>query len=298
MAEALTITKSTSARGPFRTFIRRLGQELWRNKLGLVGGIVVVLFVAVGLLAPVLSPYDPYETNLRMRLAGPSAEHWLGNDQLGRDLLSRVIHGARVSLLFGIVTTLIAGGVGLILGLISGYFGGIVDSIIMRGIDLLLAFPGILLAIAVVAILGPGIGNAMIAIGVDSIPIFARTIRSRVLSLRERDFVQSSTALGATHFRIVGQHILPNTLSPLIVLAALRVGTAILAASTLSFLGLGVQQPTPEWGAIMAAGRDSIRNAPHLTVYPGIALSIVVISFAAFGSVLRDSLDPKLANRR
>lgn len=297
MAETPAIT-TTSARGPLRTFIRRLGQELWRNKLGLIGGIVVVLFVAVGLLAPVLAPYDPYETNLRMRLAGPSAEHWLGNDQLGRDLLSRVIHGARVSLLFGIVTTLIAGGVGLILGLLSGYFGGIVDSIIMRAIDLLLAFPGILLAIAVVAILGPGIGNAMIAIGVDSIPIFARTIRSRVLSLRERDFVQSSTALGATRFRIVAQHILPNTLSPLIVLAALRIGTAILAASTLSFLGLGVQQPTPEWGAIMAAGRDSIRNAPHLTVYPGIALSVVVISFAAFGSVLRDSLDPKLANRR
>lgn len=259
---------------------------------------MVILFVTVGLLAPVLAPYDPYETNLRMRLAGPSAEHWLGNDQLGRDLLSRVIHGARVSLLFGIVTTLIAGGVGLILGLVSGYFGGIIDNTIMRGIDLLLAFPGILLAIAIVAILGPGIGNAMIAIGIDSIPIFARTIRSSVLSLRERDFVQSSTALGASPFRIVGQHILPNTLSPLIVLAALRVGTAILAASTLSFLGLGVQQPTPEWGAIMAAGRDSIRNAPHLTVYPGIALSIVVISFAAFGSVLRDSLDPKLANRR
>lgn len=265
--------------------------------MGLIGGIVVLAFVLAGVFAPLLTPYDPFETNLRMRLAGPSADHWLGNDQLGRDLASRVLYGARVSLMFGIVTTLIAALVGTVLGLVAGYFGGLGDSIIMRAIDLLLAFPGILLAIAVVAILGPGTVNAMIAIGIDSIPIFARTIRSQVLSVRERDFVKSSVALGAHPSRIVFRHVLPNTVGPIIVLAAMRVGTAILAASTLSFLGLGVQSPTPEWGAIMAAGRDSIRSAPHLTLYPGIALSIVVIGFAAFGSVLRDTFDPKLANR-
>lgn len=266
---------------------------LFRNKVGMAGLLVVVLFLMVALFAPLIAPKDPYRTDLTKRLQPPSAEHFLGTDELGRDLASRIMHGTRVSLLFGVGTTLVAVIVGLVLGVVSGFFGGLVDSLIMRAMDLVLIFPDILLAIAIVSALGPGLANAMVAIAIGSVPMFARTIRAQTLSIRERDFVTASRALGSRSWRIVLRHVLPNAVAAIIVLGTLRVGTAILAASTLSFLGLGVQAPTPEWGAILAAGRGALRSGPHLMLFPGIVLSIVVLAFASLGDVLRDVLDPR-----
>jgi peptide/nickel transport system permease protein len=255
---------------------------------------MAVIFVGSAILAPVLAPYDPYLTEPALRLKGSTAAHWFGTDELGRDLLSRLLYGARMSLMFGVMTTAIALGLGIVLGVAAGYSGGFADNLIMRVMDLLLAFPGVLLAIAVVSVLGPGTGNAMIAIGLHSVPMFARTMRVQVLTVREREYVQAARSLGATPARIVWRHILPNTIAPLIILATLRVATAILAASTLSFLGLGVQKPHPEWGAMLSAGRDYIRSAPHIMLFPGGALSLVVIGFSSLGDALRDALDPKL----
>jgi peptide/nickel transport system permease protein len=271
-----------------------LFREFCRNKLGIVGLLVVIAFIGVAVFAPVVAAYDPYLTRPEMRLKPPSREYMLGNDELGRDLASRLIYGARVSLLFGIVTTSVATVVGTLLGVIAGYFGGALDNTIMRFMDLLLAFPGVLLAIAVVSILGPGLVNSMIAVGIHAVPIFARTVRATTLSVRERDYVMAAKALGLPSYLVIWRHVLPNTIAPVIVLVTMQVGTAILSASTLSFLGLGVTRPTPEWGAILAGGRDYIRSAPHVTLFPGIALSTVVIGFSALGDALRDALDPKL----
>lgn len=271
-----------------------LFKEFCRNRFGIVGLAVVLAFVGLALFAHVLAPYGPYDTNPEMRLKPPSQQHMLGNDELGRDLATRLIYGARVSLVFGLATTSIAAVLGTFLGVLAGYFGGVTDNLIMRFMDLLLAFPGVLLAIAVVSVLGPGLGNAMVAIGVHAVPVFARTIRAKTLSVRERDYVMAAKALGLPPLITIWRHVLPNTIAPIIVLVTMQIGTAILSASTLSFLGLGVQRPTPEWGAILAGGRSYLRSAPHLTLFPGIALSVVVIGFSALGDALRDALDPKL----
>lgn len=268
-------------------------KRLRRQRLALVGGGVLILLVFVALLAPLLAPQDPLAQDLYGRLQAPSLEHPFGTDDFGRDILSRIIYGARISLRIGLVAITAALAVGTVLGLLAGYWGGIIDTLIMRIMDLLLAFPSILLAIAVVAVTGPGIDNAIMAVSVVLIPQFARLVRSSVLSVREMAYVEAARALGAGQARILLISVLPNCMAPIIVQTTLSLGTAILDAAGLSFLGLGAQPPTPEWGAMLAGGRELLLEAPWVMTFPGLAIFAVVLALNLFGDGLRDALDPK-----
>ena len=268
----------------------------WRRVLsgGTLFGVVIVIFVmGMALLAPWLAPYDPNTTNLRMRNAPPSAEHLLGTDGLGRDLTSRVMWGARVSLRVGLVAVSVGLGFGVLLGLIGGYAGGRIDDVINAAMDFLLAFPAILLAIAIVAALGPGLNQVMIAVGIAILPNFARVTRSAVLSVRNLDYVTAARSLGASHIRIVTRHVLPNVLTPIVVLATLNAAFAIIMEAGLSFLGIGVQPPDATWGSILSEGRTSIQNAPWITMSAGVAISLTVLGLNMLGDGLRDLLDPR-----
>ena len=271
-----------------------LWRRLRRNRAAVVGAGVVLIFVLLAILAPVLVPYNPIQGNLNDRLQSFSGIHWLGTDELGRDLLSRILYGARVSLQIQIVAVVLALIVGVLLGSLSGYLGGYVDSIIMRCMDILLAFPGIFLALGIIAALGPGLVNLMFAAGISSIPQFARIVRASILSLKEREFVEAALALGSGSNRIMFRHLLPNCLAPIIVQSTLRMATVLLTASGLSFLGLGVQPPTPEWGAMLSNARSYLIVAPHVATIPGLAIMVVVVGFNLFGDGLRDTLDPRL----
>jgi peptide/nickel transport system permease protein len=273
---------------------REIWRRLKRNRAAIVGGIIVLLFVATAILAPWLSPYHPNEGDLTKRLKAPDREHLLGTDPLGRDLLSRVIYGARISLQIQLVAVVIAMVVGIILGMVGGYYGGTFDHLIMRLMDILLAFPGIFLAIAIIAVLGPGLTNLMLAAGIYSIPQFARIVRGSVLSLKEKEFVEAAKAVGEKDFNILFRYLLPNSMAPIIVQTTLRMATVLLTASGLSFLGLGVQPPTPEWGAMLSNARAYLITAPHVATVPGLAIMLVVMGFNLFGDGLRDSLDPRL----
>jgi peptide/nickel transport system permease protein len=274
--------------------VREVWRRLKRNRAAIVGGIIVLLFVATAILAPWLSPYPPNEGDLTKRLKAPDREHLLGTDPLGRDVLSRVIYGARISLQIQIVAVVIAMFVGTILGMVGGYYGGTFDNLIMRLMDILLAFPGIFLAIAIIAVLGPGLANLMLAAGIYSIPQFARIVRGSVLSLKEKEFVEAARAVGEKDFDILFRYLLPNSMAPIIVQTTLRMATVLLTASGLSFLGLGVQPPTPEWGAMLSNARAYLITAPHVATVPGLAIMMVVMGFNLFGDGLRDSLDPRL----
>jgi len=271
-----------------------LWRRLRRNRAAVAGAGIVLLFVALAVLAPVLVPYNPIQGNLDDRLQSFSESHWLGTDELGRDLLSRILYGARVSLQIQIVAVVLALIVGVLLGSLSGYLGGTVDSVIMRCMDVLLAFPGIFLALGIIAALGPGLVNLMFAAGISSIPQFARIVRASILSLKEREFVEAALALGGGSNRIMFRHLLPNCLAPIIVQSTLRMATVLLTASGLSFLGLGVQPPTPEWGAMLSNARSYLIVAPHVATIPGLAIMVVVVGFNLFGDGLRDTLDPRL----
>lgn len=271
-----------------------LWRRLRRNRAAVVGAGIVLVFVLLAVLAPVLVPYNPIQGNLNDRLLPFSGTHWLGTDELGRDLLSRILYGARVSLQIQIVAVLLALIVGVLLGSLSGYLGGYVDSLIMRCMDILLAFPGIFLALGIIAALGPGLVNLMFAAGISSIPQFARIVRASILSLKEREFVEAALALGSGSSRIMFRHLLPNCLAPIIVQSTLRMATVLLTASGLSFLGLGVQPPTPEWGAMLSNSRSYLIVAPHVATIPGVAIMVVVVGFNLFGDGLRDTLDPRL----
>jgi len=273
---------------------REVWRRLKRNRAAIAGGVIVLLFVATALLAPWLSPYPPNDGDLTKRLKAPDREHLLGTDPLGRDVLSRVIYGARISLQIQIVAVIIALFVGTILGMVGGYYGGIFDNLIMRFMDILLAFPGIFLAIAIIAVLGPGLTNLMLAAGIYSIPQFARIVRGSVLSLKEKEFVEAAKAVGEKDFNILFRYLLPNSMAPIIVQTTLRMATVLLTASGLSFLGLGVQPPTPEWGAMLSNARAYLITAPHVATIPGLAIMLVVMGFNLFGDGLRDSLDPRL----
>lgn len=293
MAESVTTLES---RHPFWDQI----DQLWRNKTAVAGLIIVVVFVLVGIAAPWISPHDPVDASLYDQLkppmwsAGGSATHVLGTDDLGRDILSRILFGARVSLLVAIVSVGIAFCVGVILGAVSGFYKGTVDNLIMRSMDILLSFPHILLAIVMVAYLGPSLRNAMIAIGIIYIPRYARIVRGSVLEECEKDYVTASRAIGARSLRIIFLSILPNCMGPLIVQTTLGFASAILDAAALSFLGLGAQPPTPEWGAMIAGGRSMILRAWWVMTMPGIAILVAVLGFNLFGDGLRDALDPRL----
>ena len=264
-----------------------------RNRLALVGMIVLGLLIVAALLGPQLAPYGYNEVNIPDRLEGPSATHLFGTDDLGRDVFSRVLLGARVSLQVGFVAVGISLTAGTLLGLVAGYYGGRLDDLIMRLMDVLFAFPAMLMAIAVLAILGPGTVNAMVAIGVVYTPIFARVTRASVLSVREEVHVRAARSIGAGDVRLLGLHILPNVLAPIIVQTSISLAFAILSEAALSFLGLGTQPPDPSWGRMLAEGRGYIQQAWWIAVFPGLAIFAVVLSFNVLGDALRDALDPR-----
>ena len=272
-------------------------QDLVRNRSAAVGMLLTAMILLVAIVGPGLAPYDPNVPMPLDRLQGPSAAHYFGTDSLGRDIFSRVIYGARISVMIGLISVAISLVPGTLLGLMSGYFGGWMDSLIMRLMDMLLAFPAILLAIFITAILGPSLPNTMIAVGIVYIPHYARIVRSSVLSLREQLYVQAISHLGGSHGRILFRHILPNALPPIIVYATLGMGTAVLQAAALGFLGLGAQPPQPEWGAMLSEGRQYIQLAPHVAAFPGAAILLLVLGFTLFGDGLRDVLDPSLRSQ-
>jgi peptide/nickel transport system permease protein len=286
-------------------------RELGKNKAAMIGLAVLIVFVVLGILAPLIAPYDPIEINPKAQFCEPSFRrellgwaadgsevyafpHIMGCDEYGRDLFSRVLTGTTVSLQVAIVCNFIGFFFGTIFGLLSGYFGGTVDFATQRVIDILYAFPGILLAMAVIAIIGPGLYNVMFAIGISWIPVYTRLVRGSVLSAKQELYVEAAECIGAGTGRIVGRHILPNIASSLIVLGSMNIGTAILTAAALSFIGLGVQRPDPEWGVILNGGRRYMTQAPWMTIYPGLAIAITVLAVNMFGDGLRSALDPRM----
>jgi len=264
-----------------------------RNRAALTGLVLVLLLVALATAAPLLAPYAPDAQNLRARLRPPSAEHWFGTDEFGRDLLSRVLFGARISLMTGLVPVVSGALLGTFIGLVAGYYGGRIDTVLMRVMAVLLAFPSLLLALAVVGALGPGLTNAVIAVAVVGVPQYARIVRSVVIGTREEEFVHAARALGARDGRLLLRHVFPTTLGPLTVQATLGIGFAILSMAGLSFLGLGVQPPTADWGEMLARGRRFLPDATWLLAFPGIAISLTVLAFNLLGDGLRDALDPR-----
>jgi peptide/nickel transport system permease protein len=262
-----------------------------------LGAAIVLVAVLAAVLAPVVVPYDPAAQQLALRLEGPSRSHPFGLDELGRDILARVLSGARISLLVGLIVVGVSATVGMTFGALAGYFGGYVDEAISRVIDILLAFPGLLLAIALVAVLGPNLQNVILALTLIGWVGYARLVRGQVLRIRELEYVQAARALGASIPRILTRHVLPATLPAVTVQATLGMGGAILSEAALSFLGLGVQPPTPSWGTMLSYGKAHLLDAPHLTVFPGLAIAILVLGFNFLGDGLRDALDPALTDR-
>jgi peptide/nickel transport system permease protein len=280
--------------------IKRRGRErLWWRRLlrdvpAMIALVILVSFVVIAIFAPVLAPHDPLDTNPRAK-SEPifTSGHLLGTDQVGRDILSRLIYGSRLTLTIGMVGALFSAGIGLLIGVIAGYFKGWTDTLVMRAIDVLMAFPDILLAIVIVAILGPNLQNAIVAIAILGVPFYVRLVRGDVIRLRSSDFVTAAQTIGAADTRIIPRHIIPNVLSPIIVTASIHIGYLILAAAGLSFIGLGAQPPSPEWGAMVASGRDYVFVAPHIVLVPSAAIFVVVLAFNTLGDGLRDALDPK-----
>lgn len=276
-----------------RTQMQRVVHEVVTNRLALVGALILIIAFAVAILAPVLATHDPRSQSLLKRLAPPSSEFRLGTDELGRDEFSRLVWGARNSLFIGFAGT--TGGLllGTIIGLLAGFFGGRLDMIVMRLIDIMYAFPGILLAILIVAIVGPSITNLIIVLAIWGTPTLSRIVRSSVLMLKSEEFVQAAVALGASRTRIMTRHLLPNCVGPIIVYSTLGLADALLTTAGLGFLGLGVQAPAPEWGTMLSVGRNYLREAPHLMIFPGLLILLTVISLNLIGDALRDALDPR-----
>jgi len=277
-------------RSQFYEVARRLG----KHKLAEAGLTIVLLVVIVGIFAPWIAPYNPTQTDLGQMLSAPSVKHLLGTDLYGRDVLSRIIYGARIDIMVGIVLVAIEAGVGILIGLISGYYGGMIDEVLMRFTDMVWAFPPMVLALGLVVALGAGIMNVIIAIAVVSWAQFARVTRSEVQSVKEREFIEGARAIGEKNHNIIFRYVLPNILAPNLVLATLAMPGALLTASAMSFLGFGVQPPTPEWGAILADGREYLRVAPWIATFPGLAILFTVLGFNFLGDGVRDALDPKL----
>lgn len=274
----------------FITVMKRLS----KNKAAVVGGIIILFFILVAILGPMLVKTDPYHQDLVNKLQPPSKEHWFGTDNFGRDIFSRIVHGTGLTLTVGFLSVMVGGIIGVIIGIISGYYGGWLDTILMRVMDILLAFPGILLALAIVSVLGGSIRNVILAVGIFSVPAFARIVRGSTLQVKKLEYIDAVRSLGASDLRIIFRHILPNILSPIIVQATMRIATAILTASGLAFLSLGAPPPTPEWGAMLNDGRSYMHNASHMVLIPGLMIVTVVLAFNIFGDGLRDALDPKM----
>jgi peptide/nickel transport system permease protein len=267
--------------------------RLLANRLAVLGGIIIIFLLLIAIFGPWIAPNDPLEMVLEDQFLPPSREHWMGTDDFGRDILSRLIHGSRQSLMVGVVSVTIGAITGMTVGLLAGYFGGTFDMLSQRFIDIMLAFPDLLLALAIVAVLGSSLTNVMIAVGVGSVPVYARLIRGQVLSLRQKEYVESAHASGALPGRIIFVHILPNSLSPLIVLASLGFAGAVLTGAALSFIGMGAQPPSPEWGSMLSSGRSYLRHEWWIATFPGLALALTAFGFNLLGDGLRDALDPR-----
>lgn len=267
--------------------------NVMKNAQIIVGATIILGFIMIAIFAPWIAPMDPIEISVTSRFLPPSSYHWFGTDQLGRDVFSRVVFGTRISLLVGISSTVIGAVFGVGFGVVAGYFGGKIDAVFMRFMDVMLAFPGILLALGIVAVMGSSTLNTIIAVSIFAIPGFARVTRGSVLGVKKLEYIEAIRAVGAKDSRIILRHVLPNVMSPVIVQATLYVATAIVIAASLSFLGMGTQPPTPEWGTMLASGREHVRQAPHLTMYPGLMILIVVLGINLIGDGLRDALETK-----
>ena len=271
-------------------------KRLRKNNMAMVGLVIICILILTAIFADVIAPYSYSEQDLENSFQSPSVKHLFGTDEIGRDIFSRIVYGSRISLQVGFIAVSISVIIGGILGSIAGYYGGRTDNMIMRVMDVLLSIPQILFAISISASLGPGIFNLMIAVGISSIPQYARIVRASVLSIREQEFMEAGRAVGSSDLRIICKHILPNCLAPVIVQATLGVAFAILTAAGLSFIGLGIQPPTPEWGSMLSAGRGYIRDYSYMTLFPGLSIMISILALNFLGDGLRDALDPKLKN--
>ena len=269
-------------------------RRLRRSKTAVAGLVIVGVYLFLALCGPWLAPYDPYFQDLNLSYLRPCMDHWPGCDELGRDILSRLLYGARVSLVIQFWAVMISLVIGTFLGSVSGYFGGRIDEVVMRLMDIMMAFPGILLALAIVAILGPSLTNLIVAIGINSVPGFSRVARGAVISVKKNDYVTAARAIGESDLSILFRYVLPNAISPIIVQTTMRMATVLLTAAGLGFLGLGVQPPSPEWGTMLSAARVYLRSAPHVAVIPGVTIMIVVLGFNFFGDGLQDALNPRL----
>lgn len=272
--------------------------EAWgrfrKHKPAMLGALILVLYTLLAIFAPWVTPHDPVQQQLAQSLQTPSAEFWLGTDHLGRDVLTRILYGTRISLFIGIAAVAVGMAVGIPLGVVSGFYGRATDMVIQRIADIMFSFPSILLALALVAVLGVGLNNVIVAVGVAIVPIFIRLVRGQVLSVREEVYVDAARAIGASDIRILIRHVLANSWAPIIVQATISIGITILVAAGLGFLGLGVPSPTPEWGAMLGEGRNYIYSHPHMSTFPGLAIFLAVIAFNLMGDGLRDALDPRL----
>lgn len=294
----MTRTKKSSLKGTDKSIKPGSFAYIWkrisRNPGAMLGLIFVIALFILSFLSPYICKYDFAEIVMKERYALPSFEHLLGCDEVGRDILSRILYGAKYTLSIGILSTALSCILGVILGAVAGYFGGITDTLIMRALDIFQAFPNILLAIAISAVLGAGFDKVIYAIGISGIPNFARMMRANILTVRNSEFIEAATSINCSTFRIIARHVIPNAISPLIVQVAMGIASSALAASGLSFLGFGVQAPTPEWGAMLASARGYMRDYPHMVIIPGLFIMLTVLSFNLVGDAIRDALDPKL----
>jgi len=307
VAESLTrpLLEDRGLLAPRQSELKRIVSAFLLSKIATLGALIFALFLLIAILAPILAPHDPALQDLKRRLAPPiglgmekaSLEYPLGNDNLGRDILSRLMVGSRVSLTVGVSTILLASSVGSLLGAVAGFYRGLVDNIVMRIVDTWMAFPSLLLAIAFGAALGPGLANLVLALSLTIWVVYCRVVRAEVLSIRERDYVLAARAMGASDLRIILRHILPNVLAPILVISTLRMGTVIISEASLNFLGVGVQSSVPTWGGMLSDGREFMRDAWWLATFPGLAISIVVLGVNLLGDGLRDALDPRLRRR-
>lgn len=292
MNSSEAITKKYKKKNRFAEVVRCMS----KNKAAMLGLVIVVIMILTAIFADQIADYEQVaiKQDIANRLQGPSSEHWLGTDELGRDVFARIVHGTRISLYVGAISVIISIGLGGLLGAVAGYYGGKLDNLIMRILDVFLAIPAMLLAIAIVSAIGSSMFNLMLAIGISSVPQFARITRASVLSVKDEEFIESARAIGAKDSGIIWSHIIPNCMAPIIVQATLKIGKAIVFTASLSFIGLGVKAPTPEWGAMLSGSRAFIRDCPHLVLFPGLAIMLIVLALNMLGDGLRDALDPKL----
>ncbi len=292
MRKQADVTARRRKEGQFTQVLRRLS----KNTSAMIGLVLILLLILIAVFAPWITPYDYTKMDIKAKYAGSSLQHLFGCDELGRDIFSRCIYGARASLSLGLLASLVSTLVGLVLGSLVGYFGGWVDTVIMRLLDILQAIPGMLLSIAISAALGSGFSNTIIALSIGGIPMTVRLLRGSILTVRKQEYIEAAEKINCSKFRVITAHILPNSIAPLIVSVTMGIGNTILQAASLSYIGLGVQPPTPEWGAMLSAGKGVVMKYPHLCLFPGLCIMIVVLSFNMLGDGLRDAMDPKLKN--